>query len=84
MEKTALQQLIEYCEKMMSELKSTDSVSNVCRLAFYDVACHAKENLIQVERDAIVEAWNNSRKNEKALIDMTGEQYYETRYGSFK
>ena len=56
MEKTALQQLIEYCEKMMSELKSTDSVSNVCRLAFYDVACHAKANLIQVERDAIVEA----------------------------
>ena len=82
MEKTALQQLIEYCEKMMSELKSTDSVSNVCRLAFYDVACHAKENLIQVERDAIVDAVEKGRymKHETGLY-VTGEQYYRTKYG---
>ena len=43
-----------------------------------------RERLTTAERDAIVKAWDNSRKNEKALIDMTGEQYYETRYGSFK
>ncbi len=41
-----------------------------------------RERLTTAERDAIVKAWDNSRKNEKALIDMTGEQYYETRYGS--
>lgn len=40
-----------------------------------------RERLTTAERDAIVKAWDNSRKNEKALIDMTGEQYYETRYG---
>jgi hypothetical protein len=43
-----------------------------------------EDRLKAAERDAIVEAWDNSRKNEKALIDMTGEQYYETRYGSLK
>jgi len=41
-----------------------------------------RERLTTAERDAIVKAWDNSRKNEKALIDMTGEQYYETMYGS--
>lgn len=43
-----------------------------------------RERLTTAERDAIVKAWDNSRKNEKALIDMTAEQYYETRYGSLK
>ena len=71
MEKTALQLLWEWVDEKYPNFNKADIEEKI-------------KELLPAERDAIVEAWDNSRKNEKALIDMTGEQYYETRCGSLK
>ena len=71
MEKTALQLLWEWVDEKYPNFNKADIEEKI-------------KEFLSADRDAIVEAWDNSRKNEKALIDMTGEQYYETRYGSLK
>lgn len=70
MEKTALQQV-----KQMLE----NDVTPKAILSWIESTGEA------IERDAIVEAVEKGRymKHETGLY-VTGEQYYETRYGSFK
>ena len=74
MEKTALQQHIEFLRQKEQEYKKLGS-PRWC--AFADAATHA-ESLLPTERDAIVEAhkagypFNNIHD---------AEQYYETMYG---
>ena len=95
MEKTPLQQLIERLnESILTERDVLDApnlfhpndvkqanllVSNVEQII------SVATELLPVERDAIVEAVEKGRymKHETGLY-VTGEQYYETRYGSLK
>lgn len=55
--KTAMQELVEHVEKRMSELNQTNTVENVCRMAFYDVIAHIKaDDLFAKEKNQIIEA----------------------------
>ena len=75
MEKTALQQLIVKIDWM---IENSDPV----HCAGLELAKSLAMSLLPVERDAIVKAVDNGRymKHETGLY-VTGEQYYETRYG---
>ncbi|HRI24374.1 MAG TPA: hypothetical protein PLZ45_06835 [Ferruginibacter sp.] len=69
MDKTPLQQIYE----KWHGLKSANE--------FMVWLTENESTLKAAELDAIVDAWDNSRKNKKAVFDMTGEQYYRTKYG---
>jgi len=78
--KTAMQELIEYVEKRMAELKQSNTVENVCRMAFFDVIAHIKaDELLEKEKQQITDAawWGHDNKPEMIHPPETfGEDYY--------
>ncbi len=95
MEKTALKQLIEILNKSIIAERDVVDCPNLyhqndvsqARLLVSNVEqiVSIATELLPAERDAIVDAVEKGRymKHETGLY-VTGEQYYETRYGSFK
>lgn len=92
MEKTALQQLIYKLECFSDELDEKYDGDPLVKRGITISISEAKK-LLPAERDAIAKAWDDGfvtgcvvggNDYPNGTSDDTGEQYYETMYGSLK
>ena len=79
--KTAMQELVEHVEKRMSELNQTNTVENVCRMAFYDVIAHIKaDDLFAKEKQQIIDAHISGQKFAFDNDNPDSNEYFTQKY----
>ena len=81
MDKTVLQQLIDYCDYLINEWGVGDSGESALR----EIKDKIKNELLALEKQQIIEAWedgyvNGSAMPETNLVQWNGEDYYNSKY----